>query len=212
MALDMLNPQDIESVEVIKGPAAATLYGADAASGVIQVITKRGKPGEQRLQWSAKAQTGRDDWAVDRVKNYTTCTPAVVASRLDDGTVRFPGCQGNAGAVLTRTPLNDAGALRNGSVADYSLGVRGGGNGYSFYAEGGRNDEEGVYANSMNSRTSARANFAFYPTDKVDFAVNVGYNKLHTQFPINDDGYGVIQGAVFWRPGYFIDVDDPNAK
>ena len=41
-ALDFLNPNDIESVETIKGPAASTLYGADAAGGVIQIITKEG--------------------------------------------------------------------------------------------------------------------------------------------------------------------------
>src|SRR3712207_7146865 len=40
-ALDAINPEDIESIEVIKGPAAATLYGADAANGVIQIITKK---------------------------------------------------------------------------------------------------------------------------------------------------------------------------
>ena len=46
-ALDAINPDDIESIEVIKGPAAATLYGADAAAGVIQIITKKGRAGEQ---------------------------------------------------------------------------------------------------------------------------------------------------------------------
>src|SRR5262245_10825823 len=214
IALDMLNPEDIESIEVIKGPAAATLYGADAANGVIQVITKRGRPGEQRLQWNARLQTGSSGWAVDKVTNYTTCTPAVIASLLDDGvTRRFPGCQGKTpGTILDRTPLDDRGALRTGNVSDYSINVRGGGQGYSFFAETDRDDEEGVFANSMNSRTGARANFAFYPNDRLDFAVNVGYSKLHTQYPINDDGYGVIQGAVTWRPGYYINLTDPTAK
>src|SRR5207302_10603086 len=40
-----INPEDIESMEVIKGPAAATLYGTEASSGVIQIITKRGRSG-----------------------------------------------------------------------------------------------------------------------------------------------------------------------
>src|SRR6185436_9704856 len=106
MALDMFNPEDIESVEVIKGPAAATLYGADAANGVIQIITKKGKLGDQKLQWSAKAQAGQTDWAVDRVKNYTTCTPAIVALEFGDGRPQFPGCQGRAGSILTSTSLD----------------------------------------------------------------------------------------------------------
>jgi TonB-dependent SusC/RagA subfamily outer membrane receptor len=45
-----LNPEDIESIEVIKGPAAATLYGTEASNGVIQVITKRGPCGEADVQ------------------------------------------------------------------------------------------------------------------------------------------------------------------
>lgn len=56
-ALDFLNPQDIESVETIKGPAASTLYGADAAGGVIQIITKKGRAGSG-LVWNASFETG----------------------------------------------------------------------------------------------------------------------------------------------------------
>lgn len=43
--LNDLNPEEIESIEVVKGPAAATLYGADASAGVIQIITKKGRAG-----------------------------------------------------------------------------------------------------------------------------------------------------------------------
>ena len=47
--LDDLNPDEIENIEVIKGPAAAALYGPAAANGVIQVTTKRGRPGKTRF-------------------------------------------------------------------------------------------------------------------------------------------------------------------
>src|SRR6185503_17273395 len=60
-ALDLVNPQDIESIEVIKGPAASTLYGADAAGGVIQIITKKGSRGQQSVAWTARVETGRND-------------------------------------------------------------------------------------------------------------------------------------------------------
>jgi TonB-linked SusC/RagA family outer membrane protein len=219
VALDMLNPEDIESIEVIKGPAAATLYGAEAANGVIQIITKKGRPGEQKLQWNAKTQFGQTDWAVDRVTNYTTCTQAVINARIDDGDGnpsndprRFPGCQGvSPGTLLQRTALDDPGVLRAGDLRNYALSVRGGGQGYSFFAAADRDEEQGVFENSTNERTALRANFAFFPSEKLDFSVNVGYNKTHTQFPINDDGYGVIQGAVLWRPGYAFNANDPNA-
>jgi TonB-dependent starch-binding outer membrane protein SusC len=187
---------------VIKGPAAATLYGAEAANGVIQIITKKGTAGAQDLQWDARFQGGRTSWAVDRVRNYTTCTPALMALKFSGGNPQFPGCQGNAGKVLSATSLDSPGALRDGDVRNFGLSLRGGGIGYSYFSDIFRDQEEGVFLNSGNDRTSARANFAFYPNAHIDYNVNLGYTHTTTQFPINDDGYGLFQAAVLYRPGF----------
>lgn len=85
--LEQFNPADIESMEVIKGPAAATLYGAEAAAGVIQIITKKGRPAEG-LQWNANFEYGQVDWAVERITTYWLCEDVQI-----DDPVRFPGCQ-----------------------------------------------------------------------------------------------------------------------
>ena len=53
-SLDDINPADIERIEIIKGPAATTLYGTEAATGVIQIFTKRGVPGG--AVWTAEIQ------------------------------------------------------------------------------------------------------------------------------------------------------------
>src|SRR5690606_17102595 len=80
-ALDFLNPDDIESIEVIKGPAAATLYGADAANGVIQVITKKGRRGGEAAQWSFSMEYGENEWdksvSGDNYTTYARCTEAM---------------------------------------------------------------------------------------------------------------------------------------
>jgi TonB-linked SusC/RagA family outer membrane protein len=214
VALDMLNPDDIASIEVIKGPAAGTLYGADAANGVIQVITKRGVRGAPGFEWSTKYQSGRGDWAVDRVTNYTTCTPATAASQLEDGlTKRFPGCQGVApGTILSARSLDLPGALRSGAVNGGSFSVRGGGQAYSLFAGIDELDEAGVFYNSSNRRSSGRANFSFAPSDRLDVTVLAGYSRVDTQFPINDDGFGLIQAAMEYRPGYAIDLTKPGAR
>lgn len=54
--LNDINPEDIESIEIIKGPAAATIYGTEAANGVIQIITKKG--GTSHPQWSMNVRAG----------------------------------------------------------------------------------------------------------------------------------------------------------
>jgi len=80
-ALDFLNPDDIESIEVIKGPAASTLYGADAANGVIQIITKKGRGGAQAAQWTARVEVGENAWdrriSGDNYVTYRRCTVAM---------------------------------------------------------------------------------------------------------------------------------------
>lgn len=92
-ALDFINPDDIESIEVIKGPAAATLYGADAANGVIQIITKKGRRGAQGAQWTASLEVGQNEWTKDVGSNttYWRCTAANQTSSS------WPGCQVVAG-------------------------------------------------------------------------------------------------------------------
>jgi len=52
--LNMLNPNDIATIEIVKGPSASTLYGPDAANGVIVITTKRGVPGDAKFQWYAR--------------------------------------------------------------------------------------------------------------------------------------------------------------
>ena len=88
-ALDYLNPQDIESIEVIKGPAASTLYGADAANGVIQIITKKGRRGQQSVRWTTSLEFGETEWlpSVGANTTYHRCTVANQSSSS------WPGCE-----------------------------------------------------------------------------------------------------------------------
>jgi TonB-linked SusC/RagA family outer membrane protein len=85
--LEAINPNDIESIEIIKGPAAATLYGADAATGVIQIITKKGSA-RQGLQWDMRSEYGQIEWNQSKVATYWRCEDEHI-----DNPVVYPGCQ-----------------------------------------------------------------------------------------------------------------------
>jgi TonB-linked SusC/RagA family outer membrane protein len=198
-ALDAINPEDIESIEIIKGPAAATLYGAEAAGGVIQIITKKGVRGEQKARWNAKAEVGGSDWSLPTLTNYTTCTQA----RIDDATL-WPGCQGvAAGTILTGDPLrDDPQALRTGLYQNYSLSTRGGGDKYSFYVAGDWTNDEGVFFNSYDAHKGARGNFTYALSDKIDLALNTSYIQTHLRLPVSDDAaQGIIISATRGQPG-----------
>ena len=58
--LNDINPEEIENIEIVKGPSAATLYGTDAANGVIVITTKKGRPGNTRWTWTAEQGTVQD--------------------------------------------------------------------------------------------------------------------------------------------------------
>jgi TonB-linked SusC/RagA family outer membrane protein len=196
--LSNINPEDIESIEVIKGPAASTLYGADAANGVIQIITKRGSAGEQKQQWRARIQTGQTNWSLDKRPSYTTCTPTLIAA----GPAAWPGCQGVApGTVLSYTTLDKPGVLRGGNVGELSLSVTGGGQAYSYFSAVTQNREQGVIANSDYDIKSARANFGFTPSERVNYSVNVSYSQANTRFPMGGDGGNLLGAAWTFAPG-----------
>ncbi|MCU0635996.1 MAG: TonB-dependent receptor plug domain-containing protein, partial [Gemmatimonadaceae bacterium] len=64
---DDINPEDIEDIQVIKGPAATALYGTGAANGVIQITTKRGKAGKTR--WNLYGELGQQETLLDLSTN-----------------------------------------------------------------------------------------------------------------------------------------------
>lgn len=208
-ALDALNPDDIESIEVISGPSAATIYGADAASGVINVTTKQGSMGEPTFRWNASVERGALSWPTNwRPTNYTEVTQ----DRLDDPDT-WPGLQGSqVGDFYESIPMDDdTDALRTGALQRYSLSVRGGGENYAFYVSGARDEEEGVFMGNFQNRTSLRGNFDFYPLDQLNFSVNAAYSNNEVGLVPNDDiFYGIIISSWLAEPGR--DYDAPGDK
>jgi TonB-linked SusC/RagA family outer membrane protein len=211
--LDAINPNDIESIEVIKGPAASTLYGADAAAGVIQIITKKGR-GASGVQWTAELEAGQTDWHLDTPVNYWLCTPAQIGNAKS-----YPGCAGlepNAPAeqrLLKDNPLRNTyeceltpncqpNPIRTGDNLGMNLSVRGGGEGYNFFLSGERSTEDGVFYNNFANRTAGRANFGFTPSEKLNFNVNMSYARNHVQMPLNNNSSNsVLRNAFRGNPG-----------
>jgi TonB-linked SusC/RagA family outer membrane protein len=199
-ALDIVNPNDIESIEIIKGPSAATLYGADAAGGVIQIITKKGTRGQQRLRWTAKVERGTNEWGADHITNFTTCDSIKQVAQA----TTWPGCAGvPRNTILTDQPMvRDPLALRDGTLERYSLSVRGGGDRYGFYLSGDYDLDEGVFHNSHNGRRSIRTNFSFTPNQQLDFSVNVSYVRNRLRLPSSDEAFnGLMLSASRGKPG-----------
>jgi len=203
-ALNFLNPNDIESIEVIKGPAAATLYGAEAANGVIQIITKKGTRGQQKLQFGVRAERGSNEMSLDQPTNFTTCDAVKKGQLNADGTPTWPGCQSvGPNEIITDNPIaRDPRAARTGDLSIVQMNVRGGGDRYSFYASVDRNSEQGVFYNSDNSQKSVRTNFTVNPNEKLDFTVNVNWQDGRLRLPIQDESAnGLLLSGTRGLPG-----------
>ncbi|HUQ80145.1 MAG TPA: TonB-dependent receptor [Gemmatimonadaceae bacterium] len=197
-ALDAISPADIESIEVIKGPSASTLYGAEAAAGVIQIFTKKGRSG--RTEWNTRVETGQSDWdASTRPVNY-----AVVTAARRDSVSAYPGFQGKAlGDLVSFRPMTDGRALRTAGLFKAVLSASGGGDRYTFFVSAGKANEEGVYFNNFSNLTSVRGNVTLVPTNTLTFTTNVALGRSDLRLPLNDNAgpYGLIASSYVAIPG-----------
>lgn len=85
-SLSPVDPVSISRIEVIRGPQAATIYGADAASGVIQIFTKRGDPAQSRPRFDGRASLGVSQTPYDGFKAVTNQKYSTSVSGGDEGT------------------------------------------------------------------------------------------------------------------------------
>lgn len=178
--LSDINPNDIERVEVIKGAAATTLYGTEAAAGVIQIFTKRGSRGAP--QWTAQVNQG-----FARLLPFAPDVP--MDTGFDYGEAKY----------LFIDPW-----LRDGHLQDYSLSVTGGSDLLQYFVSGSLADNEGVLPNDTERKYVVRGNFSFRPIDDVTFQWNTSYtNNAITQTPSGNNAHGLTLNAYRREKNYF---------
>jgi TonB-linked SusC/RagA family outer membrane protein len=195
--LNSLNPDEIESIEVVKGPAAATLYGADASAGVIQIITKKGRAGTSSFGQTLQVDYGisRQDWTPPT--NYGRCTAALVAA-----TSFNPLCRGQAvGTLVSDNPLVREGAFQDGSETNFAWTGRGGGQAYGYFLSLNNQRTLGNLPNNEFQRQAYRSNFNFLPDSRLTIDAGLGLTKDQTQLPDNDNNvYGFLGGGLLGTP------------
>jgi len=181
--LDDINPEDIETIEIIKGPSAATLYGSIAANGVIVITTKKGSRGDAR--WSAFVEGGQVKDVVTYPKNYQAYDAA--------GNPGFNFEAGEGTFVHDRVdsfqPLNDSrtSPFRTGASVAAGVSVSGGSEGLTYYMSGSYSDQEGVLPVSNIKRYNFRGNFGAKITEKLNINLTTGYTNSDLELPLNDN-------------------------
>jgi outer membrane receptor protein involved in Fe transport len=160
--LNDINPADISRVEIIKGPAASTLYGTDASAGVIQIFTKRGAAG--RARWTLGGTWGRE-WAQ---KFGPTRVP-------HDGTspTHYDGYLGMAPYLKTKRDI----LSKSMPNQLYDLSVAGGREDLQYYVSGSVERNRGIQPSDSQFRFRARSNLTFAPGARVTIAVSNSFTS-----------------------------------
>jgi TonB-dependent SusC/RagA subfamily outer membrane receptor len=197
-----INPDDIESIEIIKGPAAATLYGTEASNGVIQIITKKGTTGAPR--WSFATRLGANylpdpegRWPVNYAAVQRPGAPAGVLDTLSIDIIERENARG--------TPV-----FSTGMVREYDLSASGGSGLFTYFVNGGIEDSEGIEPTSTVERYSGRVNVAVTPSSKISMAVNLGYVTGKTRLPCEAGCGGRTLGTIWANPANA--VPGPNGQ
>jgi TonB-linked SusC/RagA family outer membrane protein len=194
------NPEDIESIEILKGPSAATLYGTEAANGVINIITKKGSA-SAAPRWSFTARQGVNyfaDWKTRFPVNYgprrlrSDTTPAGLLANpsgpveaLNFDSLLVGAC---GDSIATRIGKK-CDYFRNGQHQETELSVSGGAGLLNYYASGNLLDAQGAEPRSNRRTYSGRLNVGFAPTTRLNIGTNIGYVTGPTNVPC-DAGCG----------------------
>jgi TonB-dependent starch-binding outer membrane protein SusC len=176
--LNNINPNDIERIEVIKGAAATTLYGTEAAAGVIQIFTRQGTDGA--AIWTAQVDQGVA-WMRPFGPDPADRPPSEPAETLAGGTSDF----------LFINPW-----LRNAHQQNYSLSVRGGGQNLQYFMSGSLTDNDGVLPLDNEDRKVVRGNFTFSPLEGLQVRWNTSFTQNSiSNTPAGNNAHGLTLNA-----------------
>jgi len=180
------NPDDIESIEIVKGPAATTLYGTEAANGVIQIITKKGAIG--KTTWDFNTRQGANWFSNPQGRLWTNFDVNSAGDTVHENYTQLEQAYRDS----TGQPIFTTG-YRQG----YDLGLGGGSNTLRYHLSGSYDRNEGVETTNNDNSYSARANVGVYPNDKIDIQANAGYNVNKTNLAV-ESGYGGTTWTTYY--------------
>jgi TonB-linked SusC/RagA family outer membrane protein len=184
---DDINPEDIENIEVIKGPAGTALYGSAASNGVIQITTKKGRAGKTR--WNGYTEYGNLRDYTDYPANYLqvgrTPAGAITTCNLDS---RGRGlCTPIADSLLSWNPLEQVSPIRQGWREQYGLNASGGVQDATYYLGGEYEREQGIYEPNRLRRMNFRSNVRAQLMPTLDASITIGYTRSKGVLPFNDN-------------------------
>ncbi|PRD46130.1 SusC/RagA family TonB-linked outer membrane protein [Sphingobacterium haloxyli] len=232
--LSSINPNDIESIEVLKDAAAAAIYGSRGSNGVILITTKKGTKdsapqinlhaygGLQQLtkkvdvmgayEFADYSKLARDlSWIAKNPTEHTADDPQDIRGSGDRyAPYLIPYINGTPG--LPETDWQDE-IYRSAAMQNYELSVSGGTGRTRYYMSGNFLDQQGIIINSGLKRYGARVNMDTEITPKLRLGINFNPSFTNNNM-VNSDGEwwreGVVISALMYHPN--LPVRNPDGS
>jgi len=219
--LDDFNPEDIESIQIIKGPAAASLYGTEASAGVIQIITKKGQEGAPEFNLSVRQGVNYMQNPAETLGQQWTCPSDPSPGPTD--------CQ--TAADLAPYNMYDEGnryiqegyfdwptenLYQNGHAQNYNLDVRGGVSSIRYFLSANYDDEAGMVWYNKDETFRLRGNTSVLFNENFSLDLSTGFVQGNTRFAAPTVSDGGIWQDLAWSNGYYLDritpFSDPSSN
>lgn len=179
-----INPEDIESIEVLKGASAAAIYGTRANAGVVIIKTKRGTDGKTQIRFD-------QDFGFNTIQNFAgrrQFTEATVEAQFGEGEVANFRAAQQAGQIFN---YEEELYGEEGFISDSRLSISGGNDKTKFYFNSSRRDEDGIMKRTGYERTSIRLNLDHKISDDLKIGFSTNYvNSSAARGPVGNENNG----------------------
>ncbi len=215
--LDFVNPNDIESIEVLKDAASGAIYGARAANGVILVTTKKGKMGKAQINynaswgwqsaWKHRDVTNATEYAVLQNEKYVNAGQDPIYA----DPYNLQDAMGNVIPVNGGTDWQDLVFNDNAPIINHDVSISGASDKVNYYLSIGYFSQEGIvggnYGQSNYDRLTIRSNNNYTLLDatkdriflnKLDLSVNLSYMRTHSTGISTNSEYGSVLGSALY--------------
>ena len=211
--LAFLNPNDIESMEILKDAASAAIYGSQAANGVVIITTKKGKQGKAKFEFNAFAGEtqpmkyldvlGGAEWYEMRRDAYINSGNTLPEANTLNNMGRLP----SNWQQLSREELNQIGldlptydwqreVMGTGRLQNYELSISGGDEKTTFFLSGSYNYQESSFKPVDFERGTVRVSLAHQANSKLKVETNINLSTFQQNIPF------AVSGSFLGSPAF----------
>jgi TonB-linked SusC/RagA family outer membrane protein len=198
-----INPDDIETFNILQGPSATAIYGATGANGVIMITTKRGKSGETKISFNAltTVQTEPAKVSVMNLKEYAAYRNEMAKA----GNIAFDPMFSDPSVLGDGTDWQKE-LFRSTLLQKYGLGVSGGNDKSTFYLGTEYFDQQGVVQGSGFKRYSVRLNLDNQTRKWLKIGTSLSINQ--TREVVNTSNGDLLNIAIKQNPSVAVKNTD----